>query len=88
MIRDALRFAAVSFTFGLFIFLLGPLRAGPKNLAVPQDPNPKNSISYYIADGSGKPGYHPSDRELAQWALEAWQRSAANAFRLCAEHAR
>jgi hypothetical protein len=39
--------------------------------------DPNSPISYFIADGTGKPGYHASDPELARWALNAWQRSAA-----------
>lgn len=42
----------------------------------PADPN--SPIPYFIADGSGKPGYHATDPELARWALDAWQRSAAS----------
>jgi hypothetical protein len=33
-------------------------------------------VTYFIADGSGQAGYRAPDRELARWALEAWQRSA------------
>lgn len=40
----------------------------------PADPN--SPIPYFIADGTGKPGYHTSDPELARWAIDAWQRSA------------
>jgi hypothetical protein len=39
-------------------------------------------LTYFIADGSGKPGYRPSDRQLALWALEAWQRSAGAGIRI------
>jgi hypothetical protein len=38
--------------------------------------DPSSPIPYFIADGTGKPGYHASDPELARWALDAWQRSA------------
>jgi hypothetical protein len=38
-------------------------------------------ITYFIADGAGKPGYHSSDPELARWALDAWQRNAAKGIR-------
>ena len=51
---------------------------------MPQALDAKSPITYFIADGSGKPGYHSSDRELARWALQAWQRSAANGFRFAA----
>jgi hypothetical protein len=37
-------------------------------------------ITYFIAEGKPQSGYRPSDRQLAQWALETWQRSAENHF--------
>jgi matrixin len=48
----------------------------------PIDPN--SPIPYFIADGTGKPGYHSSDPELARWALDAWQRSAGHRLRFAA----
>jgi hypothetical protein len=33
-------------------------------------------ISYFIQDGSGVPGFQPSDRQLAVWALDAWSRAS------------
>ena len=39
-------------------------------------------LTYFIADGRGRPGFRPSDPELARWALQAWQRSASNGLRL------
>jgi hypothetical protein len=38
-------------------------------------------ISYFIAEGQGKRGFRDSDRELARWALEAWQRTSGSAIR-------
>lgn len=38
-------------------------------------------VSYYIATGDTGSGFRPADRQLAQWALEAWQRAARAAFR-------
>lgn len=35
----------------------------------------KEPIPYFISDGSKQAGYRSSDKELAQWALEAWQRN-------------
>jgi hypothetical protein len=40
-----------------------------------------NPITYFIADGSRAPGYRSSDRQLALWALEAWERNSAKSFR-------
>jgi len=47
---------------------------------VPQDSRPR--LSYFVSDGDAGTGYRPSDRELALWAFEAWERSAAGSFRL------
>lgn len=47
---------------------LGPLDAGGR-------------VSYFISTGSPASGFRPGDRQLAQWALEAWQRAAQGAFR-------
>jgi len=33
-------------------------------------------IPYFVADGAGRTGYRAGDRELAAWAVAAWQRSA------------
>jgi len=34
-------------------------------------------ITYFIADGKGKPGFRQSDPELARWAFNAWERTGA-----------
>jgi hypothetical protein len=38
-------------------------------------------ITYFIATGKPATGFRPGDPQLARWALEAWQRSAAGALR-------
>ena len=38
-------------------------------------------IPYFVADGDGRRGFHSSDRELATWALQAWQRSVGKGLR-------
>jgi len=38
-------------------------------------------IPYFIADGTGRAGYRATDRELAVWAVNAWQRSAGPGLR-------
>src|SRR5579862_959849 len=63
------------------ILSLGTCMAGPRASAGPLPAAEKVPITYFIADGNGKPGYHSSDRELAQWALQAWQRSAGSGLR-------
>jgi hypothetical protein len=39
-------------------------------------------ITYFISEGAAGSGYRPGDRELAVWALQAWERSAGGAIRL------
>jgi hypothetical protein len=39
-------------------------------------------VTFFIADGSGRAGYQPGDRDLAQWALEDWQRASRVPLRL------
>ena len=39
-------------------------------------------IGTFIADGDERERYRPVDRQLAQWALNAWQRAAGPALQL------
>jgi hypothetical protein len=39
-------------------------------------------VTYFIGEGTRRSRYRASDGELARWALEAWERGAAGAFRL------
>ena len=39
-------------------------------------------IGVFVGDGDARNGYRPSDRELANWALESWARHAAGGFTL------
>jgi hypothetical protein len=64
------------------------LVAGALLLALPQATMPLGRLStatpiaYFIADGSRRSGFEPGDRELAQWALDAWKRTAGTSLRL------
>ena len=84
MVLRAFRIVMVTTIIGLSMLVLGMPQAGARPWAIPQALHNKNSITYFVADGNGKPGYHSSDRELAQWALQAWQKSAANGIRFTA----
>ena len=42
----------------------------------------REPVTYFIADGKKETGYRPSDRQLATWALEAWQRTAGPGLRI------
>jgi hypothetical protein len=80
----AFRIVTASTIIGLSLIVLGTLPTGALPSAMPQALNANGPITYFIADGSGKPGYHSSDRELAQWALQAWQRNAGKGLRFAA----
>src|SRR5438876_4007380 len=41
-------------------------------------------IATFIADGDERERYRPGDRQLAQWAFNAWQRAAGPAMQLTA----
>ena len=53
-----------------------PVGLAPLDATVP--------ITYFIADGTGQKGYRSSDRQLAVWALDAWQRTAPQNLRFVA----
>ncbi|MBF8301547.1 MAG: hypothetical protein HW394_1917 [Acidobacteria bacterium] len=38
-------------------------------------------VTYFVADGVAGSEYRPSDRDLATWALKAWERSVGGALR-------
>jgi hypothetical protein len=80
MTRSAFRSAAVALTPVLVLCALSiPVVIG-------QQPEPlrtldaKRPITYFIAEGKSESGYRPSDRQLAQWAFEDWERNAAGRF--------
>jgi len=84
MSRHDFRIVTAASFIGLSILLLGTLQVGARQPAMPQALDAKSPITYFIADGRGKPGFRSTDRELAQWALQAWQRSARSTFRFAA----
>jgi hypothetical protein len=79
-----MRWSALGMWVGLMLWLVRPLVA-PMN-AQQRPPSGRldlaRPITYFIADGTGEAGYRHSDRELAQWAFEAWERSAPTRLRL------
>jgi hypothetical protein len=56
--------------------------AGPLAQAIPTlQPADDGRVKYYIAEGEPGSRYRPSDRELATWALKAWERNVGGALR-------
>ena len=64
----------------LAVALAGSLSAGPHAQA-PLVAGPGTLITYFIAEGNAASGFRTSDRQLAIWAFQAWQRTASDAFR-------
>src|SRR3982751_1624797 len=63
--------AALSASFAAVLVAQTRAPAGPRRL------DAAGPIGYFIADGTGHAGFRAGDRQLAEWAVEAWQRSAA-----------
>ena len=80
MSRHAFRIAAVAIAIGFLIIALTTAQASGQQSTIPRT-LAKGAITYFIADGSGQTGYRSPDRELALWALQAWQRIAAKNLR-------
>ena len=80
--NEANRRAAICGAIGLFAIWVAVwlaagaalVKANPQESPLSKLDNSK-PIPYFIADGKGAPGYRATDRELALWALQAWQRS-------------
>lgn len=76
----------------IFLVLALGLAASSASIAEaqrgPRALDPAEPIGTFIADGDVRESYTPDDRQLAQWALEAWQRAAGPAVKLvpAAEH--
>jgi len=71
---------SLAVTMGVVAFGQASGRAG--QIREPQPLDGAASIPYFIADGAGRAGFRAGDRELAGWALAAWQRHAASALGL------
>jgi len=83
MKRDGIRITAVVASLGLVLLLLAlgtigrSARQSGAGTPGSGTPGSKSIIPYFISEGSKRAvGYRPGDRELALWALQAWQRNA------------
>lgn len=74
--RPLKKIVACAALLSLVVTAIGTLRAKDPQAAPPAALDAKEPIPYFIADGTGHVGYRPTDRELALWALQAWQRAA------------
>ena len=67
---------------GTIVALPATFRTSAQQGAPPRALDATLPITYYIATGSEKTGYRSSDRQLALWALDAWQQSVGAGLRL------
>lgn len=84
--RHAFRFATLAVATAILLTLalsasLGTIPAKAGQAGGLRTLDPSGPIIYFISDGSRQTGYRSSDRELAQWALEAWGRNAGKNLR-------
>jgi hypothetical protein len=68
--------------FAIATLLVWPGSASTGQISGPGTLDAKGPITYFIAVGSGQTGFRPPDRQLALWALQAWQRAAAKGLRI------
>src|ERR1700674_386426 len=82
MNRRNFRIAAVAVVLCCFVIARSRVRGNGRQPPGAGSGDAKNRVSYFIADGNARTGYRSSDRELAKWALEAWQRSAGQGLQI------
>jgi len=63
------------------VIVVGSGQGSARQAAAARTLDNRSAITYFIADGTGRAGFRPADRQLAQWAFEAWERSAGKRFR-------
>ncbi len=80
MTRSAFRSAAVAIAPVVVLGALGVLVGLGQQPDTLRTLDAKRPITYFITEGKSESGYRPSDRQLAQWALEGWERSAGGRF--------
>ncbi len=72
--RLAIMVAALVATLIQPVWTQGPPPLGPLDA--------QGTVTYFIADAVPGSQYKPGDRDLALWALQAWERSSGGALRL------
>lgn len=77
---SALKAAAVPITPVVVLCVLGFIAAKGQQPTPLRTLDASRPITYFIAEGNPQSGYRSSDRQLAQWAFDAWQRNAGDRF--------
>lgn len=73
--------AALAMAASVIIAAIGAVRANGGQPPATRTLNTTSPITYFIADGTRQTGFRPPDRQLAQWAFAAWERSADKRLR-------
>jgi hypothetical protein len=81
MNRHTFTIGGVAIALGLLALVLGTHRMAAQRSPLIEKLDARSPIPYFIADGTGEPGYRASDRELARWALQAWRRTTPGKLR-------
>ncbi len=76
-----LQVAVLTLASVVMIIAMGATRGRARQPAAPGPLDATRPIRYFIGDGIGQAGFRPPDRQLAVWALEAWERSAGKRVR-------
>jgi Matrixin len=72
---------AFALSLALVIVALVIVRASRGQLGGLRALDTSDAVTYFIADGNSRAGYRSGDRELAVWALQAWQRTVGKNLR-------
>ncbi len=82
MNRHAFRVAAIAAVLVVFFAMRSEVRANDPRPISSTPVEVRSPVTFFIAEGSPETGYRSSDRELALWALESWQRNAGNSLQI------
>ena len=74
-----IQLALVAVSLAILVYCHRTADAQELSLFGPLDTD--GAITFFIADGEAGSGYLPADRDLASWALKAWERSANGVLR-------
>jgi hypothetical protein len=81
MSRSAFRIAALTMAASVLLAAIGAVRAHAGQSPAPRILDATSPITYFIGEGTRQTGFRPPDRQLAQWAFGAWERSADKRLR-------
>ena len=81
MSRSAFRIAALTMAASVLLAAIGAVRAHAGQSPPPRTLDATSPITDVLGEGTRQSGLRPPDRQLAQWAFGAWERSADKRLR-------